>query len=73
VPPTQVGTIAVPTVIMWGERDDLLPRADASLLNAAIPDSRLSCFQTPATSSFGSGLRSGVRVMSLIERVRGSS
>ena len=40
-PPTEAGTIAVPTLIIWGGRDGLLPRTDADALVGAIPDSRL--------------------------------
>lgn len=40
-PPTRAGTIAVPTTILWGEQDGLLPRPDADLLHAAIAGSRL--------------------------------
>jgi pimeloyl-ACP methyl ester carboxylesterase len=41
IPPTEAGTIHTPTLIIWGERDELLPRADGSALAAAIPGSRL--------------------------------
>lgn len=40
-PPTEAGTIETPTLIIWGERDQLLPRSDTDALAAAIPDSRL--------------------------------
>jgi pimeloyl-ACP methyl ester carboxylesterase len=40
-PPTDAGTIDVPTLIIWGGRDELLPRADADALASAIPESRL--------------------------------
>jgi pimeloyl-ACP methyl ester carboxylesterase len=39
--PTEVGTIHSPTLIIWGARDELLPRADCDALAAAIPGSRL--------------------------------
>jgi pimeloyl-ACP methyl ester carboxylesterase len=45
LPPTETGTITAPTVIIWGERDDLLPRADADLLAAAIPNSHLVIYE----------------------------
>jgi pimeloyl-ACP methyl ester carboxylesterase len=41
IPPTEVGTIRTPTLIIWGERDDVLPRTDGTALAAAIPGSRL--------------------------------
>jgi rifampin ADP-ribosylating transferase len=40
-PPTEAGTIRTPTLIIWGGRDDLLPRTDGDVLAAAIPGSRL--------------------------------
>jgi pimeloyl-ACP methyl ester carboxylesterase len=41
VPPTETGTITAPTLIIWGERDGLLSRADEDALAAAIPGSQL--------------------------------
>jgi rifampin ADP-ribosylating transferase len=40
-PPTDTGTIAAPTLILWGDDDALLPLAGQEQLAAAIPDSRL--------------------------------
>lgn len=40
-PPTEAGTIRTPTLIIWGQRDDVLPRTDGTALAAAIPGSRL--------------------------------
>jgi pimeloyl-ACP methyl ester carboxylesterase len=40
-PPTEAGTIDAPTLIIWGSRDELLPRADEDALAAAIPNSEL--------------------------------
>ncbi len=40
-PPTEAGTIDTPTLIIWGGRDELLPRVDGEALAAAIPGSRL--------------------------------
>lgn len=40
-PPTEAGTIETPALIIWGGRDQLLPRSDADALAAGIPDSRL--------------------------------
>ena len=74
VPPTQVGTISVPTVILWGERDDLLPRVDADLLQEAIPDSRLVMLpDTGHLVLWEQPARVASEVMSLIERVRALS
>ncbi|MEO6715364.1 MAG: alpha/beta hydrolase [Mycobacteriales bacterium] len=41
VPPTDRAAITAPTLIIWGERDELLPRAEQEALAASIPDSRL--------------------------------
>jgi rifampin ADP-ribosylating transferase len=43
-PPTETGTIRCPTLIIWGERDELLPLADGDALAAAIPGSRLVAY-----------------------------
>jgi rifampin ADP-ribosylating transferase len=45
VPPTEMGTITVPTLIIWGERDELLVRKDQEALAAAIPGSRLIVYE----------------------------
>ncbi|HEY9379514.1 MAG TPA: alpha/beta hydrolase [Jiangellaceae bacterium] len=44
-PPSESGIITAPTVIIWGERDDLLPLQDGELLAAAIPGSRLVMYE----------------------------
>jgi rifampin ADP-ribosylating transferase len=41
VPPTEMGTITAPTLIIRGERDDLLVQQDQEALAVAIPGSRL--------------------------------
>lgn len=48
IPPTEAGSIDTPTLIIWGGRDELLPRADADALAAAIPGSQLVVY--PDTS-----------------------
>jgi rifampin ADP-ribosylating transferase len=40
-PPTDVATITAPTLVVWGERDELVTRDDAEALAAAIPGARL--------------------------------
>jgi pimeloyl-ACP methyl ester carboxylesterase len=45
VPPSESATITAPTLIIWGERDELLPLQDACLLLATIPGSRLIVYK----------------------------
>jgi rifampin ADP-ribosylating transferase len=40
-PPTESGEIRTPTLILWGARDELLPRGDQNALSVAIPGSQL--------------------------------
>jgi pimeloyl-ACP methyl ester carboxylesterase len=44
VPPSESETITAPTLIIWGECDELLP-LDGYLLTAAIPRSRLIVYE----------------------------
>jgi pimeloyl-ACP methyl ester carboxylesterase len=44
-PPTEVATIAAPTLIIWGEHDELLTRDQQQELAAAIPASRLVVYE----------------------------
>lgn len=44
--PTESGTIIAPTLIIWGGRDNLLPRQDGMRLAAAIPRSRLIMYES---------------------------
>ncbi|WP_052226302.1 alpha/beta fold hydrolase [Microbacterium mangrovi] len=46
VPPTRGGRIAVPTLILWGADDDVLPAAQADELARAIPGSRLVSYES---------------------------
>jgi rifampin ADP-ribosylating transferase len=39
--PLDGGPVSVPTVIVWGARDSLLPRADQDAMAAEIPGARL--------------------------------
>jgi rifampin ADP-ribosylating transferase len=43
-PPTESGTITAPTLVIWGQRDDLLPRDHAERLAAVIPCSQLTVY-----------------------------
>src|SRR5918912_1211599 len=40
-PPLDTGAISAPTLIVWGARDSLLPRADQEAMAAQIPGARL--------------------------------
>ena len=47
-PPTVAGSIGVPTLILWGEQDGLLPRADQDTLAARIKGSELKVYPDAA-------------------------
>lgn len=44
-PPTEMATITAPTLIAWGDRDELLTLRDEQALSAAIPASRLLIYE----------------------------
>jgi non-heme chloroperoxidase len=44
-PPTEAATITVPTLVLWGDRDAFIPRADQEALVAAIPGSTLVVYE----------------------------
>jgi len=44
--PTETGTIAAPTLIIWAGRDELLPHDDGAKLAAAIPGARLVTYES---------------------------
>ena len=44
-PPSDLGSIASPTLILWGDRDELLPREQQDDLARAIPGSRLIVYE----------------------------
>ena len=44
-PPTDAGTITAPTLIVWGDHDELLTRDHEQRLASAIPDSRLVVYE----------------------------
>ena len=43
-PPTEAGRLAVPTLVLWGDRDEVIPGADAEALAAASPAGRLHVY-----------------------------
>jgi non-heme chloroperoxidase len=45
VAPAETATITAPTLILWGDRDEFLPRSDQEALAAAIPGSRLVSYE----------------------------
>ncbi len=45
VPAAETATITAPTLILWGDRDEILPRSDQETLAAAIPGSRLVSYE----------------------------
>ena len=45
VPPTEAGIIEVPTLVIWGARDELLPADTGERLTAAIPGAVLRTYQ----------------------------
>ncbi len=44
-PPTETGAISAPTLIVWGDRDDFVPRSDQEKLAASIPGSQLVVYE----------------------------
>ena len=44
-PPIGLGSICAPTLIIWGDRDGLLARADQAALASAIPNSHLVVYE----------------------------
>jgi pimeloyl-ACP methyl ester carboxylesterase len=43
-PPLHTGRISAPTLIVWGARDSLLPRADQEAMAAEMPGARLMIY-----------------------------
>ena len=44
-PPLDAGRIGVPTLLIWGADDDLLPRSTSDALRAEIPGARLLVYE----------------------------
>jgi rifampin ADP-ribosylating transferase len=44
-PPLDTGAISVPTLIVWGARDPLIPRADQEAMAAEVPGARLLVYE----------------------------
>jgi pimeloyl-ACP methyl ester carboxylesterase len=43
--PPPFGAIAVPALVIWGDRDELVPREDQELILAALPGARLAVYE----------------------------
>lgn len=43
--PPEAGAIEAPTLVIWGDRDELVPRTDQERLCAAVPRSRLVVYE----------------------------
>ncbi len=69
-PPTEVATITAPTVILWGDRDAYLPRADQEALAGAISGSRLVIYgETGHTPHWEQPERVAADVVALAKRI----
>jgi death-on-curing family protein len=74
IPAAQTATVRAPTLILWGERDEILPRSDQETLAAAIPDSRLVTYAgTGHMVHWEAPERVAADVVALAERVRPST
>jgi non-heme chloroperoxidase len=69
IPATETATIKAPTLILWGDRDEFLPRSDQEALAAAIPGSRLVVYQgTGHVVHWEQPQRVAADVVALVER-----
>jgi pimeloyl-ACP methyl ester carboxylesterase len=71
IPATETATITAPTVILWGDRDEFVPRGDQDALAAAIPGSRLVVYEnTGHVVHWEQPERVAADLAALVERVR---
>lgn len=71
VPATETATITAPTVILWGDRDEFIPRSDQAALAAAIPGSRLVVYEgTGHVVHWEQPERVAADLVALVERMR---
>jgi pimeloyl-ACP methyl ester carboxylesterase len=71
-PATATSTITAPTTILWGDRDEFLPRSDQEALAAAIPGSRLVAYEgTGHVVHWEQPARVAADLVGLVERIRG--
>ena len=73
IPATETATITAPTVVLWGDCDEFLPRGDQEALAAAIPGSRLVVYEgTGHVVHWEQPERVAADLVALVERVRAS-
>jgi non-heme chloroperoxidase len=71
VPATETATVTAPTVILWGDCDEFLPRSDQEAFAAAIPGSRLVVYEgTGHVVHWEQPERVAADLVALVERVR---
>lgn len=71
IPATETATITAPAVILWGDRDEFIPRSDQEALAAAIPGSRLVIYEgTGHVVHWEQPERVAADLLALVERVR---
>lgn len=71
VPVAETATITAPTLILWGDRDEILPRSDQEALAAAIAGSRLVSYEGAGhLVHWEEPERVAADVTALVERVR---
>ncbi|MGH8894772.1 MAG: alpha/beta fold hydrolase [Actinomycetes bacterium] len=44
-PPSESGRISALTIVIWGERDEVIPRGEAEALVAAVPGAELVVYE----------------------------
>jgi non-heme chloroperoxidase len=70
-PAAETETITAPTLILWGDRDEISPRSDQTALAAAIPGSRLVTYEGAGhVVHWEEPERVAADVVALAERVR---
>jgi non-heme chloroperoxidase len=71
VPAAESATITAPTIILWGDRDEIVPRSDQEALAEAIPRSRLVTYAgTGHMVHWEQPERVAADVVALAQRVR---